>query len=141
LNFRPNCKNHGPRVNFRKTEGLLCKMSGNFRPGIIFQLINPWTGSTSPWTGRVCSVYRGPMSARTEGTAVRSPELGLRPLRCAKTRRPGRKMERGARGTRLGSHRSSGDAVEAGRRWCRMGRRRRSMRSSCGLRSKRLRAR
>jgi hypothetical protein len=50
-------------------------------------------------------------------------------------------MERGARGTRLGSHRSSGGAVEAGRRWCRTGRRRRSVRSSCGLGSERLRAR
>jgi hypothetical protein len=29
--------------------------------------------------------------ARTEGTAARSPELGLRPLRCAKARRRGTK--------------------------------------------------
>jgi hypothetical protein len=76
----------------------------------------------------VCSVHRGPTPARTEGTAARSPELGLRPLRCAKANRRGRKTERGARGTRLGSHRSSGGAEEAGRRWCRTGRRRRSVR-------------
>jgi hypothetical protein len=47
----------------------------------------------------------------------------------------------GGGGTRLGSHRSSGGAVEAGRWWCRTGRRRRSVRSSCGLRRERLRAR
>jgi hypothetical protein len=31
----------------------------------------------SPWTGRVCSVHRGPTSVQTEGTAAHSPELGL----------------------------------------------------------------
>jgi hypothetical protein len=120
-NFGPNCKNRGPRDNFGKTVGLLWKMSGNFRPGIIFQRINPWTG-------RVCSVHSGPTPARTEGTTACSPELGLRLLRCAKARRRGRKMERGARGTRLGSHRSLGGTVEAGRWWCRTGRPRRSVR-------------
>jgi hypothetical protein len=29
-------------------------------------------------------VHRGPMVARIDGTAARSPELGLRPLRCTK---------------------------------------------------------
>jgi hypothetical protein len=80
------------------------------------------------WTGAGRAVHRGPTVARTDGTAVCSPELGLRPLRCAKARRRGRKMEREARGTRLGSHRSSGGTVEAVRRWCKMGRRRRSVR-------------
>jgi hypothetical protein len=70
----------------------------------------------------VCSVHRGPTPARTEGTTARSLELGLRPLRCAKARRRGRKTERGARGAQLGPHRSSGGAAEAGRRWCRTGR-------------------
>jgi hypothetical protein len=50
-------------------------------------------------------------------------------------------MEREARGTGIRSHRSSGGAVEAERRWCRTGRRRRSVRSSCGLGSERLRVR
>jgi hypothetical protein len=40
----------------QKSRDLFAKMLENFRPGIIFQWINPWTGSTSPWTGRVCSV-------------------------------------------------------------------------------------
>jgi hypothetical protein len=35
--------------------------------------------------------------ARTEGTAAHSPELGLRPLRCAKAHRRGTKR-RGERG-------------------------------------------
>jgi hypothetical protein len=82
----------------------------------------------------VCSVHRGPTLVRTEGTTARSPELGLRPLRCTNAHRRGRKMERGARGTRLGSHRSSGDDEEAGRQQCRRGRRRRSVRGrlECG---------
>jgi hypothetical protein len=42
-------------------------MAGEFRSGIIFQRINPWIGSTSPWTGRAFSVHRGPTAARTEG--------------------------------------------------------------------------
>jgi hypothetical protein len=82
----------------------------------------------------VCSVHRGPTLVRTEGTTVRSPELGLRPLWCTNAHRRGHKMERGARGTRLGSHRSSGGDEEAGRRQCRRGRRRRSVRGrlECG---------
>jgi hypothetical protein len=100
-----------------------------------FPMVNPVHRVHARWTGAGRAVHRGPTVARTEGTATRSPELGLRPLRCAKAHRQGRKMEREARGTRLGSHRSSGDAVEAGRRWCRTGRRWRSMRSSCGHRS------
>jgi hypothetical protein len=59
------------RVDFGKTEGLLCKMAGQFRLRIIFQQINSWTGSTSPWTGRECSVHRGPTAARTEGAGAR----------------------------------------------------------------------
>jgi hypothetical protein len=114
----------GPRVDFTKVQGPLCKISER----IIFQWLIPCTGSMSPWTGRVCSVHRGPTPAQTEGTTARSLELGLRPLRCAKAHRRGRKTERGATGTRLGSHRSSGGAVEAGRRWCRTGRQRRSVR-------------
>jgi hypothetical protein len=45
-------------------------MPGNFWLGIIFQRINLWTGSTSPWTDRVCLVHRGPTSAWIEGTAA-----------------------------------------------------------------------
>jgi hypothetical protein len=105
-----------------KQRGFFAKYPGIFRPGIIFQRINPWTD-------RVCSVHRGLTPARTEGTAARSPELGLRPLRCAKTRRRGRKMDRGSLGARLGPHRSLGVAAEARRRWCRIGRRRHSVRT------------
>jgi hypothetical protein len=117
---------------FWKNIGASLQNVGEFRPGFIFQQINSWTGSMSPWTGWVCSVHRGPTAARTEGrwgTVARSPELDLQPLRCTKARRRGRKRERGARGARLGPHWSSGGAVEAGRRWCRTGRRRRSVRT------------
>jgi hypothetical protein len=85
-------------------------------------MINPAHRVHAQWTRAGRAVHRGPMVALTEGTVARAPKLGLWPLRCAKARRRGRKMEREARGTRLGSHRSSGGAVEAGRQWCRMGR-------------------
>jgi hypothetical protein len=107
-------------------------MAGEFWPGIIFQQINSWTGSMSPWTGRACSVHHGPTTVWTKGgrgTAARSPKLSLRPLRCGKAHRRGRKRERGARGAQLGPHQSSGSAVEAGRRWCRTGRQRRTVRT------------
>jgi hypothetical protein len=77
-----------PRVDFGKIEGLLCKMSGDFRPGIIFQRINPWTG-------RVCSVHHGTTPAWTDGTVARSPELGLRPLRGPEARRAGAQKREG----------------------------------------------
>jgi hypothetical protein len=34
----------GPRVDFKETQGLLCKMAGNFGWGFIFQRIKSWTG-------------------------------------------------------------------------------------------------
>jgi hypothetical protein len=50
------------------------------------------------------------------GAAARSPELGLRPLRCTKAHRRGRNRERSARGARLGPHRGSGGVEEDRRR-------------------------
>jgi hypothetical protein len=53
----------------QKSSDLFAKMSENFRPGIIFQRINLWTG-------RVCSAHHGEGS---EGNmAWASPELGQR---------------------------------------------------------------
>ena len=118
----------GPRVHFTKVQGPLCKISEITRITNYFPTVNPVHQVHARWTGAGRAVHRGPTVARTEGTAARSPELGLRPLRCAKAHRRGCKMEREVRGTQLGSHRSSGGAVEAGRRWCRMGRRRRLVR-------------
>jgi hypothetical protein len=131
----------GPRVDFTKVQGPLCKISEIIRITNYFPMVNPVHRVHARWTGASRAVHRGPTVARTEGTAARSLELGLRPVWCAKARRRGRKMEREARETRLRSHRSSGGAVEAGRWWCRTGRRRRLVRSSCGLGSERLRAR
>jgi hypothetical protein len=82
---------------------------------------NSWTRSMSLWTGRARAVHRGLTPAWTTGTAARSPELSLRPLRCAKARRQGHKMEREARGARLGAHRDSSGVEEDGRRWGRLG--------------------
>jgi hypothetical protein len=112
----------GPRVDFTKVQGPLCKISKIIRIMNYFPLVNPVHRVHTRWTGAGRVVHRGPTMARTEGTAARSPELSLRPLRCAKARQRGRIMERG---TKLGSHRSTGGAVDAGRRWCRTGRRRR----------------
>jgi hypothetical protein len=81
----------GPRVDFPKVLGPLCKISE------ISEITNYFLTNNS-WTGRARSVHRGLTLARTTGTAARSPELGLRPLRCAKARRWGRKTEREARG-------------------------------------------
>jgi hypothetical protein len=99
-------------------------------PGITnyFLTDNSWTGSTSPWTGRVHSVHRGPTPVRTTGTAACSPELGLRPFQCADACWRGCNRERSARGTRLGPHRGSRGVEENGRRRCRVGRRWRSVR-------------
>jgi hypothetical protein len=58
------------------------------------------------WTGSTCD---------EPGWGVRS-NVDLRPLRCTKAHRRGRKRERGARGARLGPHRSSGGGVAIGRR-------------------------
>jgi hypothetical protein len=125
----------GPRVDFTKLQGPLCKISEIIRITNYFSTVNLVHRVHARWTGVGRVVHRGPTVARTEDTVARSPELGLQPLRCAKAHRQGCKMEREARGTRLGSHRSSGGAVEARRRWCR------TVRSSCGLESERLRAR
>jgi hypothetical protein len=130
-----------PRVDFTNVQGPLCKISEIIRITNYFLTVNPVHRLHARWTGAGRAVHRGPTVVWAEGTTARSLELGLRPLRCAKARRRGRKMEREARGTRIGSHQSSGGAVEAERWWCRTGRWRRSVRSSCGLESKRLRAR
>jgi hypothetical protein len=86
VNFRktegPKCKicKSGPWVDFKETQGLLCKMVGNFGWAFIFQQIKSWTRSTHPWTGRARSVYRGPTVARIEGGPGRGGALiGARP--------------------------------------------------------------
>jgi hypothetical protein len=106
----------GPRVDFTEVQGPLCKISEIIRITNYFPMVNPVHQVHVRWTRASRAVHRGPTVVRTEGTAARSPELGLRALRCTKARRWGRKMERGARGTRLESHRTSGGAVEVGRR-------------------------
>jgi hypothetical protein len=68
-----------------------------------------WTGAGSrspPWTD-------GGADRRHRRTAARSPEHGLRPLRCTEAHRRGHNRERG---TRLGPHRGSGGGEVAGRR-------------------------
>jgi hypothetical protein len=52
-----------PQVDFKKTQGLLCKMAGNFGWGFLFQWIKSWTGSTRPWTGWARSIHRGPTAS------------------------------------------------------------------------------
>jgi hypothetical protein len=59
-----------PRVDCTKVQGPLCKNAGEFSAGNYFPTDKSMDG-------------RGPTPARTKGTAARSPELGLRPLRCA----------------------------------------------------------
>jgi hypothetical protein len=52
-------------------------------------MVNPVHRVHARWTGAGRAVHRGPTVARIEGTAARSPELDLRPLRCGKARRRG----------------------------------------------------
>jgi hypothetical protein len=113
----------GPWVDFPKVQGPLCKISEISEITNHFLTDNSWTGSTSPRTGRAHSVHRGPTPARITGTAARSPELGLQPLRCAKARRRGRKTDREAWGARLGPHRGLSGVEEGGQQRCRAGRR------------------
>jgi hypothetical protein len=99
----------GPRVDFPKVQGPLCKISE------ISGITNYFL-TDNLWTGRAHSVHHGPTPARTTGTETRSPKLGLGPFRCAKSHRRGRKMEREAQGARLGPHRGSSGVEEGGRR-------------------------
>jgi hypothetical protein len=85
-------------------------------------MVNPVHRVHAQWTGAGRAVHRGPTVAWTKGTAARSLELGLRPLRCTEAHRRGRNRERETWETRLGPHRGSGGAEEAGRWWYRMGR-------------------
>jgi hypothetical protein len=91
-------------------------------------MVNPVHRVHAQWTGAGRAVHRGPTVVWTEGTAARSPEVGLRPLRCTEAHRRGRNRERETWGTQLGPQRGSGGAEEAGRRRCRIGWRRRSVR-------------
>jgi hypothetical protein len=102
-----------------KPRGLNAKCLKLEFPGIIFlkethgpspRVVNR-AGRTRgpPWTN-------GGADRRRRSAVVRSLEYGLRPLRCTKTHRWGRKREGGARGSRLVPHRSSGGGVATGRR-------------------------
>jgi hypothetical protein len=112
----------GTRVDFTKVQGPLCKISKIIQITNYFPTVNPVHRVHARWTGAGRAVHRGPTVARTEGMAARPPALGLRPLRCTKAHRRGRKRGRGARGAQLGPHRSSGGAVATGRRQCRTNR-------------------
>jgi hypothetical protein len=114
----------GPRVDFTKVEGPLCKIFKIIRITNYFPMVNPVHRVHARWTRADQVVHHEPTVARTDGTAARSPELSLRPLQCTEARRLGRKMERGVQGTRLRPHQGSGGTEEARRRWCRTGRRR-----------------
>jgi hypothetical protein len=73
----------GPRVDFTKVQGPLCKITKIIQITNYFPTVNPVHRVHARWTGAGRAVHRGPTVARTEGMAARSPELGLRPLRCA----------------------------------------------------------
>jgi hypothetical protein len=92
--LRPNCKFSDYELILEKPKGLNAKC-----PKLEFP----------PWTD-------GGADQRRRSAAARSPEYGLRPLRCTKAHRRGCKRDRGARRSRLGPHRSSGGGVATGRR-------------------------
>jgi hypothetical protein len=112
----------GPRVDFTKVLGPLCKNAREFlaenyfptdksvdRPGVLGP---PWTDTGAD---------RGHGGALTEAWPPAAPVRLSSPT--------GAQNGEGAREARLRPHRSLGGAVEAGRRWCRTGRWRRSVRT------------
>jgi hypothetical protein len=82
----------GPRVDFTKVQGPLCKISKIIRIMNYFPTVNPVNRVHTWWIGACRAVHRGPTVARTEGTAAGtqnregstgnsaqvSPELGRR---------------------------------------------------------------
>jgi hypothetical protein len=73
----------GPRVDFKETQGLLCKMAGNFGWGFIFQRIKSWTGRARRPEGRARRrAHRSSASSRsgapklTGGGAIERGEHG-----------------------------------------------------------------
>jgi hypothetical protein len=75
----------GPRVDFKETRGLLCKILGNIDLRIIFQRVKVWTGSTrgeSAWRARstVDRRRRGPRVPERDGALTQAsksdPSMG-----------------------------------------------------------------
>jgi hypothetical protein len=85
-----------------------------------FLIGNPVHWVHTRWIGVGRAVHHGLMVARTEGTVVLPPELGLRPLRSTEARRRGCNRERGTWGTRRAAHRGASGGVVAGHRRCRI---------------------
>jgi hypothetical protein len=107
----------GPRVDFKETHGLLCKIPGNIDSTNYFPMVKV--------VDRVHTSVNREQSRPTVDHGHRPGQrvserggafTGVRPLRCTKAHRWGRNRERRARRARLGPHWSSGGGVEAGRR-------------------------
>jgi hypothetical protein len=119
----------GPRVDFTKVQGTLCKNAREFLAENYFPMdksmdrvhvsMDRLGVLGPPWTDT--GADRGHGSALTEALSPAAPVRLSSPA--------GHKTERGAREAQLGPHRSSGGTVEAGRQWCRTGRRRHSVRT------------
>jgi hypothetical protein len=113
-NFGPNWKIQGPWVNYKETQGLLCKNAKNYWISaflIYFAMENTWTRST----------LRGPRpragprwihTAARMGSHQRAAEVVLQ-LASARRWRSGREMA--VWGTHHGAHQSAGSDGAAGR--------------------------
>jgi hypothetical protein len=110
-----NLQKQDRRLISKKHGGFFAKLFSNgYRCGPGPCVVNRPGALSPPWTN-------GGADRRCRSTAARSPEYGLRPLRCTKAHRRERKSERGATGARLGPHWSSGSGMEVGRWRCRTG--------------------
>jgi hypothetical protein len=69
----------GPRVDFTRVQGPLCKIFGITRITNYFRTVNPVHRVHARWAGAHQAVHRGPTVAQTDGTAVRSPEMASGP--------------------------------------------------------------
>jgi hypothetical protein len=112
----------GPRVDFTKVQGPLCKNAGEFSVGNYFptdKFMDRLGVLGPPWTDTDAD--------RGHGGALTGAWPPAAPVRLSSL--AGRETERGAWEARFGPHRSLGGAVEAERRWCRTGRWRRLVRT------------
>jgi hypothetical protein len=97
----------GPRVDFTKVQGPLCKNAGEFSAGNYFptdKSVDRLGVLGPPWADT--GADRGHDGALTRAWPLAAPVRLSSPA--------GRKTEVGARGAWLGPHWSSGGAVEAG---------------------------
>jgi hypothetical protein len=119
----------GPRVDFTKVQGPLCKNAGEFSAGNYFPMDKSMdrVHVSVDRPGVLGPLWTDTGADRGHGSALTGAWPPAAPVRLSSP--AGVQNGEGAREARLGPHRCSGGAVEAERWWCRTGRRRHSVRT------------